>query len=510
MHYLSDRAAPLSLVPDRALMPRPAARLLLALLALALPAAAGVAQGPAPRLTAADSALVGRILLAEDARDSTAAALAEGARHADARVRDLALRARGRISDPKFVQRTALAPLTPPVVWDEPAWRLRLRALTSVREDCAALARALGDDSWPVRMRATSLLREPCAGDTTVVATLRGWVDRATSTPAAGAAGSVPWQGSAHALLALARLHPADARPRVRRLSTHATWGLRQYAARAAGIVADTATLRTLARDADDNVAEAAIEQLSRLVGHAEDATYLAALDGRGAQTVRLAAIALKGSPRADVPPAARAAFERLVALDNASARDARLALLDAAGLPPEADREPTTRLTLSRDDLAEAAALALGREVRVRVTMDAASGGGSFVVRLRGDAAPIMGSRLLALVRRGYYDGLTWHRVEHDFVIQGGSPGANEYVGADRYLRDELGGVSHARGTLGMSTRGHDTGDAQWFVNLRDNRRLDADYTVWGEVVEGMDVVDGILEGARIARIAVEAPGRE
>lgn len=508
MHYLSDRAAPPSSVPDRALMPRPAARLLLHLFALTLPAAAGVAQGPVQRLSAADTALVGRILLAEDARDSSAVALAEGARHADARVRELALRARGRISDPKFVQRTALAPLPPPVAWDEPAWRLRLRALTSVREDCAALARALGDDSWPVRMRATSLLREPCAGDTSVVATLRGWVDRATSPPAAAV--TLPWQGSAQGLLALARLHRADARPRVRRLSTHATWGLRQYAARAAGIVADTATLRTLARDADDNVAEAAIEQLSRLVGHAEDATYLAALAGRGAQTVRVAAIALKGSPRADVAPAARAAFERLVARDNASARDARLALLDAAGLPPEADRPPTTRLTLSRVELAEAAALALGREVRVRVAMDAASGGGSFVVRLRGDAAPIMGARLLALVRRGYYDGLTWHRVEHDFVIQGGSPGANEYVGWERYLRDELGGVSHARGTLGMSTRGHDTGDAQWFVNLRDNRRLDADYTVWGEVVEGMEVVDGILEGARIARIAVEAPGRE
>lgn len=507
MHYLSDRAGPPPTVPDRALMPRPAARVILAFVTLVIPSGACLAQGAAAGLTSADSALVGRILLAEDARDSAAAALAEGALHADARVRELALRARGRITDPKFGHRTALAPLPPPVAWDEPAWRLRLRALTQAREDCAALGRALADESWPVRMRAAALLREPCAGDTATVATLRGWVDQASATTTASA---VPWQGSAQALVALARVDPQGARPRIRRLASHATWSLRQYAARAAGVVADTATLRTLARDADDNVAEAAIEQLSKLAGHAEDATFLAALDGRGMQAVRVAAIALKGSPRPDVAPAARAAFERLVALDNASARDARLALLDAAGLPPDADRPPTTRLTLSRDEAAEAVALALGREVRLRVTMDPASGGGSFVVRLRGDAAPIMGARLLALVRRGYYDGLTWHRVEHDFVIQGGSPGANEYVGADRYLRDELGGVSHARGTLGMSTRGHDTGDAQWFVNLRDNRRLDADYTVWGEVVEGMDVVDGVLEGARIARIAVEAGRRE
>jgi cyclophilin family peptidyl-prolyl cis-trans isomerase len=74
--------------------------------------------------------------------------------------------------------------------------------------------------------------------------------------------------------------------------------------------------------------------------------------------------------------------------------------------------------------------------------------------------------------------------------------------VGSPRYLRDELGTLSHARGTVGMSTRGHDTGDAQWFVNLKDNRRLDRDYTVFAEVVEGMDVVDGILEGDVIATI--------
>jgi cyclophilin family peptidyl-prolyl cis-trans isomerase len=54
------------------------------------------------------------------------------------------------------------------------------------------------------------------------------------------------------------------------------------------------------------------------------------------------------------------------------------------------------------------------------------------------------------------------------------------------------------------MSTRGHDTGDGQWFVNLRDNLRLDRDYSVFGEVVEGIDVVDEILEGDTIARIEV------
>jgi len=129
-------------------------------------------------------------------------------------------------------------------------------------------------------------------------------------------------------------------------------------------------------------------------------------------------------------------------------------------------------------------------------------SGGGSFVVRMRGDVAPIMVARVLALVQSGYYNGYGWHRVEPDFVIQGPSHGDDEYVGYSRYFRDELGTVPHARGTVGMSTRGHDTGDGQWFINLRDNPRLGRDYTVFGEVVDGIDVVDGILEGDVIARI--------
>jgi cyclophilin family peptidyl-prolyl cis-trans isomerase len=121
-----------------------------------------------------------------------------------------------------------------------------------------------------------------------------------------------------------------------------------------------------------------------------------------------------------------------------------------------------------------------------------------------------MMAARLLALARSGYYDGHVWQRVEPDFVVQGGGPGANEYAGYDQYLRDELGTVPHLRGTVGMSTRGHDTGDAQWFFNLRDNQRLDRDYTLFADVVSGMDVVDGIMEGDVIQSIVQEQPGSE
>jgi cyclophilin family peptidyl-prolyl cis-trans isomerase len=461
---------------------------------LGLPAALTAQSRP---LTAADSALIGRVLLAEDLRDSSARALTEALRHGDARVRTIARRARGRIGDARFAARDSLPRLPAPMAWPEPAWRIRYRGLTASSE-CGSLRTALADSAWPVRLRATDLLTAPCASDSLVVATLGRWIDALPADASRREPGEVSWHAAAHAALALARLRPEEARSRVRRLATHRQWQVRLYAARAAAVLSDTGTLRALARDPDDNVKEAAIEALARLVGHDADDVFLAALGAEGAQAVRAAAIALKGSPRAGVRDAANAAFERWVARGNASERDARIALLEAAGRPASDDRPPRAPAELPP----RAVALALGADVRLRVTMSPSSGGGSFVVRLRGDVAPIMAARILDLARAGYYDGLTWQRVEHDFVIQGGSPGASEYVGLARYLRDELGTVPHVRGTVGMSTRGHDTGDAQWFVNLRDNVRLGRDYTVFGEVVDGIEVVDGVFEGDAIAKI--------
>ena len=87
--------------------------------------------------------------------------------------------------------------------------------------------------------------------------------------------------------------------------------------------------------------------------------------------------------------------------------------------------------------------------------------------------------------------------------MIQGGSPGANEYAGDAAFMRDEV-GRSHTRGTVGISTRGRDTGDAQIFVNLLDNPRLDHEFTVFAEVTSGMETVDGVLEGDVIERIEI------
>ncbi len=473
---------------------RPTRRVLSALALLC-----GTATTPLAAQT--DSALVGRILRAEEGRDPTASALREGAGSRDPKVRALALRASARIADPIFAKRDSLpgpAPTASPT-WPEPAWRVRYRALTARRDECAALRAATLDPAWPVRLRAAALARASCAADTALVAVFRRWAEDLPDQASQRGRDSVSWQAGAYGLVALARLQPGAAIALIDRHSLHPQWQVRQYAARAAALAADTATLRALVVDLNDNVKEAAIEGLSHLTAHADDALYVAALRSEGAQAVRAAAVALKGTTLEGAREAAEATFAHFVERANASERDARVALLEVAGRPATDDQPPPGAASLAPD----AVALALGAEAYLRVTMaDSTGGGGSFVVRLRGDVAPLMAAHILDLARLGFYDGLTWHRVEHDFVIQGGSAGDNEYVGQRRYLVDELGRLPHRRGTVGMSTRGHDTGDAQWFVNLRDNPRLGRDYTVFAEVVEGIEVVDRVMEGDVIEAI--------
>ena len=135
---------------------------------------------------------------------------------------------------------------------------------------------------------------------------------------------------------------------------------------------------------------------------------------------------------------------------------------------------------------------------------MAPSSGGGSFTVRLFPDETPATVARVLRLVREGFYDGKVFQRVEPNFVIQGGGPDANEYVGDVAFMRDELTMRTHARGTVGISARGRDTGDGQWFINLVDNPLLDHEFTIFGRIDGGRAVAERILEADRIGRVEV------
>jgi cyclophilin family peptidyl-prolyl cis-trans isomerase len=245
------------------------------------------------------------------------------------------------------------------------------------------------------------------------------------------------------------------------------------------------------------------------------------------------AARALQGTPsREAAAKALLGALDRLTRADSDSTRDARLALLDRLAEVGNSGTSTAVLDALLRDvdprvaDRAAAVLTAwtgqphlaaprprppqsvpspadlarLSRSI-VRVTM---KGGGQFDIRLLTDLAPLSCAAFARLAASGYYNHLTIHRVVPNFVVQGGSPGANEYAGASRFMLDEVGRVMQSRGTVGTSTRGRDTGDGQFYVNLVDNPRLDHEYTIFGEVTRGMEVVDAILEGDVIERAEV------
>ncbi len=318
------------------------------------------------------------------------------------------------------------------------------------------------------------------------------------ASPAASPRG---WHRGAHAIVALSSAAPAKAAAALDQFVGSDIWQLRMYAARAATILKKSTALETLARDVDDNVREAAIQGLQAVAGHAADGVYIAALERPGYQVLRVAAAALAGSQAPEAVPALKAALHRLVGEGHDNSHDARQAIAETLrGLGVTADAALPQRgpAVLPQLDAMDVRRLASAR-ARVAVL-----GVGSFDLILLGAEAPLSVFRFVQLAESGYYDGLTFHRVVPNFVIQGGSPGANEYVGDAMFMRDELGQWPHVRGAVGVSTRGRDTGDAQIFIDLVDNPRLDHDYTVFAHVLNGMDVVDAILEGDVIERIQI------
>jgi cyclophilin family peptidyl-prolyl cis-trans isomerase len=137
-----------------------------------------------------------------------------------------------------------------------------------------------------------------------------------------------------------------------------------------------------------------------------------------------------------------------------------------------------------------------------------AMSTGRSFTMSMNPSGAPIAVDRFLklALVDH-YYDRLSFHRVVPNFVIQGGSPNANEYAGHKEYMRDEI-ALPNTAGSVGLSIRGRNTGDAQFYINLVDNPRLDHGYTIFAHVLD-MGVVASIMEGDVIQSItSAKCPG--
>lgn len=378
---------------------------------------------------------------------------------------------------------------------------------------CGPIATRVTDADVHVSVAALDALGDLCQDDegmTTLV------MAEARVPPAVGS-----WHRETHAFVALAKRSAGKAATSMEAFVTHPVWWVRMYAAGAAAVAGDLVHLDKLAHDAHDNVREAAIEPLRALQKAAAEPAIVAALERSDVQLLRTAARLLKASPRnpALFPPLV-GALMRLTKEGKETSRDARLALLDAIAVHTTAD-EATALQPLLRDfdpKIAERAAQVIA-ESTGKVALPAAeppargwpqaflnlrqcvvvqlASGRSFRMNMLPATAAVTVDRFLKLATMDhYYDGLTIHRVVPNFVVQGGSPGANEYAGHKEYMRDEVGG-DNVRGSVGLSTRGRNTADAQFFINLVDNPRLNYDYTVFAKVfAEDMSVVDRIQEG--------------
>jgi cyclophilin family peptidyl-prolyl cis-trans isomerase/HEAT repeat protein len=117
---------------------------------------------------------------------------------------------------------------------------------------------------------------------------------------------------------------------------------------------------------------------------------------------------------------------------------------------------------------------------------------------------APLMVDNFIALVKKGFFVNLTFHRVVPNFVVQGGDPRGDGEGGPGYTVRDEINQRSYLRGTVGIALDWADTGGSQFFIAHSPQPHLDARYTAIGRVISGMDVVDGIQQNDVIRRIRV------
>jgi len=121
----------------------------------------------------------------------------------------------------------------------------------------------------------------------------------------------------------------------------------------------------------------------------------------------------------------------------------------------------------------------------------------GQVVINLRPDLAPNHVARIKELAREGFYDGIVFHRVIEGFMAQTGCPRGTGTGGSGKKLRAEFNAEPHVRGTCSMArAQDPNSGDSQFFICFTDARFLDRQYTVWGEVTEGMENVDKIKRG--------------
>jgi cyclophilin family peptidyl-prolyl cis-trans isomerase/HEAT repeat protein len=311
-------------------------------------------------------------------------------------------------------------------------------------------------------------------------------------------------------------------------------WGVRAAIADALPAMApDVAIdrLRAMLEDQDKRVVPSVIDGLTRLKAPGLEAVLLAQLKAADVGIRGAAARAIGELKPLSGPAALRDAYR---AAESDSTDDVRDAVLTSLASYGAAEATATLKTALADGHWAlrlKAAALlkTLDPSVETTQAIRPAPGGpiapydapelvdpkisphafletakGTIEIELSVLDAPQTAQNFIALARKGYFNGLQIHRVVPNFVIQGGDPRGDGSGGPGYTIRDELNDRPYVRGTVGMALSGPDTGGSQFFITHSPQPHLDAKYTVFGHVVNGMDVVDKIQQLDVIQRVRI------
>jgi cyclophilin family peptidyl-prolyl cis-trans isomerase/HEAT repeat protein len=368
------------------------------------------------------------------------------------------------------------------------------------------------------------------------------------ATPAAGTLAAVarnrdqPAGLRSAALQSLTAVAPGEAAAVVLELALAPGWRARAAAGRALAVLnpPQRAALEALVRDPDPRVGAATLQAAVDAAGDAVGALRPLLIESLGAADVQMRTAALNGLARLRDPATLPALLDGYARAQRDTSNNAALAALDALGALREATVPVANafvrRFPRSEDYLVRQRAIArLGEPVRrawgdalpietgrdpqdyellvrrwvapvlagsplprARITTPA----GAIELDLFAADAPLTLESFAGLAERGYFDGQHWPRVVPNFVIQGGDPRGDQTGGPGYAIRDEINRHRYERGTLGMALAGPDTGGSQFFITHSPQPHLDGDYTVFGRVVAGTDVVDRVVAGERIEEI--------
>jgi len=351
----------------------------------------------------------------------------------------------------------------------------------------ALAARTAAGETWERGLALVALAagKHPRAAELTAVAA--GASDVALRARAAEAAGLLGLPAGGKVLEGLA----GDASPRVR------------AAALAAWLAADAQAgevARKALKDPDAGVRGGALDWLAEhpVAPLADLEPALAGVYHPGMEEAGLAAVRAVAA-RAQSQPLERGAA---VALLEKAAASGPYVLRREAGAQLGKLGRPVPPLEPAEKGKGPEVYREIVQRTRRPRTVEIRTERGTITVRLECPQAPLTCINFLGLAGQGFYDGLTFHRVVPDFVVQGGDPHGDGTGGPGYVIRDEINRLRYERGAVGMALAGPDTGGSQFFITLSPQPHLDGGYTVFGEVVAGAEVLDQIRLGDKIEKV--------